>query len=358
MITIPPGTGFVLKPRDFGNNFGPPDSLPPSRRISWIYPFSLLAKSREPSGVQASPRKPALLSSLSEVPCRTPWASARKTFVLFRTAKNSPVGCKARSIGRPLNEIAPPSTRCPVETRNDPSGCRPIQRTARRAMPAIPTAVAARRKTTIVFRCRFHAIMIDSPLDGAERSDSAATSSRSRRHPSLADVVATPLRATDFERVLENAQGTARKAVNDRARMVIISPTGHSEQDWVSPNWLCHLARRSEWRRRRVLVLNSCELESRLALSFDPGFEFLGAEMRLALSSSPWVRDLGTKRPVGFDFPRSIDDMGRNIRRVPILGSFFPTGLPNRGEHLAFARDRCNMARSGGASPTLLPLAR
>ena len=77
-----------------------------------MYPLSVLAKSREPSGDHANPRKPALAPvSLTSVSGRPPLSSARKTLDLFSTAKNALVGCKARSLGRPLKAIDPPSIR-------------------------------------------------------------------------------------------------------------------------------------------------------------------------------------------------------------------------------------------------------
>ena len=98
----------------------------------------LVGTGQEPKavGVQASPRKPALAPpSLSSDSGRAPVESPRKTLDLLRTAKNAPVGCKARSLGRPVKGIEPPSIRWPVETRNEPSGCRPIQRIACEASP-------------------------------------------------------------------------------------------------------------------------------------------------------------------------------------------------------------------------------
>ena len=55
-------------------------------------------------------------------------AKARKPLAAIydqATAKKPPVGCEARSMGRPSKAREPGSTRSPVATTNVPSGCLP-----------------------------------------------------------------------------------------------------------------------------------------------------------------------------------------------------------------------------------------
>src|SRR5262249_54110357 len=115
---IPPGTGLSFTPAGRRSSSASFDNFLSLQRSIHTAPLSVLANSRDPSFDQINPRKPALVlrGKRTLAPAIGPFGVARKTSPLLSTAKNSPVGCKDRSIGRPEKASAPASMRCPVLT--------------------------------------------------------------------------------------------------------------------------------------------------------------------------------------------------------------------------------------------------